>query len=138
MNKTHQIIGIFLPNKKIRNEAWFADLLYDVSLPTTQFIEKKFPGIKFVLLEQKISNSHVLRTIGFFVGDHLICKATNRAEKNEVANKWIKENPDEPFGKVFQSNKLDRVLISKTSNSRKYRVTGDIHAVIEEKFYLLP
>ncbi len=114
---------------------WFSDFLDNVNLSTTQYITKKIPNIKFKLLGQDTFGSYIIRKIGFFIDDQMICQATNKVERNELVNNWIKQNPELPFGKIFQNNKLHRELISKSENSRKYLITGDINAEIEEKFY---
>lgn len=137
MNKERSV-GIPLVNKKSKEKDWFSGLLNDVSLPTTYYIEKKAPNVTFKLLDQNVAGNTIIRKIGFFVGSRMICEATNKVEKNDLVKAWIKNNPDQPFGKVFQNKNVLRVLISKTHNSRKYGVTGDIRAEIEEKFYPLP
>ena len=133
LKKTNKKVNVGLDYK-----FWFLDLLNNISISTTKYIIDNVPNVKFSLIKQDVLDSCVLRKIGFFVGDQMICQATNRVERNDFVNKWIEENPNEPFGTVFLGRKLDRILVSKTKDSRKYRVKGDINAEIEEKFYLLP
>jgi len=94
--------------------------------------------MKFVLLGQTISNSFVERKIAFYDGSHMVCQATNKVVKNALVNEWIEKNPNEPFGAFFVHTNTERTFISKTENSRKYSIIGDIQAEIEETFYPLP
>jgi hypothetical protein len=121
--------------EKIKEKDWFLDLLEDVSLSTTKHVMEKIPNVKFSLVNQIISDTHVLRKIVFYDDDNMICEATNRVERNDLVNDWIENHANEPFGTFFQNKETHRELISKTENGRTYKIDGEIKAVIEEKFY---
>ncbi len=121
--------------KKTIKKEWYTDLLENVGLSTTQLIKEKFPEIEFRLLEQKASDLFVMRKIGFFLNNHLLCEASNKLEKNALVNEWISKNPNEPFGSIFKNRNLVRTLVVKNDTGRKYTISGEIHAEIDEKFY---
>ncbi|MEI6057444.1 MAG: hypothetical protein WCQ60_00550 [bacterium] len=124
-------------HENLKDKSWFSGLLDDVNLSTTYYIGERAPDVTFKLLEQEKSDSFVVRRIGFFIGEQMICEAANKVTRNELVDVWIEKNQDKPFGEVFKNRNLHRVLISKTENSRKFDVSGDIQAEIEEKFYPL-
>ena len=125
-------------NEKLTNSAWFLAFLTNVDLSVTHYLKKEVPDAEFRLLEQEISDTRIIRKIGFFCRDTMICKATNILEKNDLVNDWLLENPTVSFGSFFENKNLRRVLLSKNQNSRKYSVSGDLTAEIEETFYPLP
>ncbi len=114
---------------------WFSDLLKDINISATHFLEHHYPRVRFVLLDQKISDTFVDRSIAFYINDAIVCKATNRIQRNDHVNQWIRDKANEPFGKIFLGMKLERRLVSKTATSRRFTVRGDIEADIEEIFY---
>ncbi len=119
------------------NDLWFSSLLKDIDLSTTKFITGNYPDTKFLVLNQETNDTHVFRKIAFSLGGRIICEATNKVERNDIVDAWIKENPDEPFGRVFQGRNIQRTLVSTTKNSRKFSLKGEVNAEIEEKFYPL-
>ncbi|MEX0918748.1 MAG: hypothetical protein WDZ85_02155 [Candidatus Paceibacterota bacterium] len=122
-------------NKK--EAPWFFELLNDITLSTTLYIEKNIPDVEFKLLKQKITEDFIFREIAFLKNDKILCQATNKLKKNKFVNDWATHNPNEPFGKIFQNKNLKRILISKTNYSRKYKIRGEIRAEVEEKFYVV-
>lgn len=116
-------------------QKWFYELLEDVNLKTTSFIERVFPDNKFVVLSQEEKDNYVEREIMFILGPYSLCYAKNKLKINDIIREWTKDEPHIPFGKMFDSKNLTRTLVSKTQNSRKYKILGEIEAEIEETFF---
>jgi predicted amidohydrolase len=115
---------------------WFYNFLKNVYFSTTNELNKMFKGTRFVVISQKDKGNFILRKIAFIYGPYILCLATNKIKKNEIVNKWTKINPEIPFGKILSKCKYyKRLLISKTSISRKYKIIGDVESEIEEIFF---
>jgi len=120
----------------MKKTRWFLTFLKNVDFSTTKEIPKIFPQAKFVVISQEDLGNFILRKIAFVIGPYLLCKATNKTKKNELINQWTKENPEIPFGKILQQcSDIKKILVSKTSNSRKYKIIGSIESEIEEEFF---
>lgn len=116
-------------------QTWFSELLDNVNIQTTSHIKKFFSNNKFVVLSQDEKDGYINREIMFITGPYSICRAKNKLKINDKVRDWTKNKPYIPFGKFFENNNLTRTLISKKENFRKYKVSGEIEAVIEETFY---
>ncbi len=118
----------------MKNKKWYSQLLEKVDLSTTHEIFNLFKSSKFVVLKQEIHKDFVDREIAFILGPYILCFAKNKTIKNNLVSEWTSKNPHVPFGEIFKKRKLKKRLIKKTSESRKYKVSGEIDAIIEEKF----
>ncbi len=118
----------------MKNKKWYSRLLKRVRLSTTYEIFKLFKSSKFVVLKQEEYKNHFYREIAFILGPYILCFAKNKTMKNELVMDWTSKNPHIPFGKIFKNRKTNRKLLQKTNESRKYVVSGEINAIIEEKF----
>ncbi len=116
------------------NKKWYSRLLKRVDLSTTYEIFNLFKNSKFVVLKQEDHKDYIYREIAFILGPYILCFAKNKTMKNDLVLEWTNKNPHIPFGKIFKNRKTKRKLIKKTLNSRKYEVTGEINAIIEEQF----
>lgn len=114
---------------------WFSDFLNDLSLNVTQELRKRYSNVRFVVLSQKEHADYHERRIMFILGPYVLCTATNKVYKNKLVEEWTRNSAYIPFGEFFKDKKLTKELITKTNNSRKYKITGDIEAVIEETFH---
>ncbi len=114
---------------------WFNELLEDVNLKTTSFVKNTFPDNKFVVLSQEEKDGYIEREIMFILGPYSLCYAKNKLKINDIVRQWTKDEPYVPFGKIFDNKDLTRTLVSKTQDSRKYKVSGEIEAEIEETFF---
>ena len=118
-------------------QIWYSELLEDVNIQTTSHIRKFFPNNRFVVLSQDEEDGYINREILFIVGPYSICRAKNRLKINDKVRNWTKNKPYIPFGKFFENKDLTRTLINKSISSRKYKVSGEIEAEIEETFYTM-
>jgi hypothetical protein len=121
-----------------KDNDWFSSLLDNVNISTTKYIEENVANVRFVILSQEIFETHILRRVGFYLNNHMICEATNRVVRNQMIDDWIAQHSNEPFGKIFRNVEMKRELISKTNSERKYSISGKINAEIVEKFFQLP
>jgi hypothetical protein len=118
----------------MKNKKWYSKLLKRVNLSTTYEIFNLFKSSKFVVLKQEEYKNHLYREIAFILGPYILCFAKNKTMKNDLVLDWANRNPHIPFGKIFKNRKTKRKIIKKTPHSRKYIVSGEINATIEEKF----
>ncbi len=125
---------VLLKLAQMKNKKWYSRLLKRVNLSTTYEIFNLFKTSKFVVLKQEEFKNHFYREIAFILGPYVLCFAKNKTMKNELVLNWTSKNPQIPFGKIFKNKNTERKLIEKTINSRKYIVSGEINATIEEKF----
>ena len=116
------------------SKKWYSKFLKDVYLSATYEIFNNFKNSKFVVLKQEDHKDFIYREIAFILGPYILCVAKNKTMKNDLVEEWVVKNPHIPFGKIFKNRSMKRKLLEKTKNSRKYAVTGEINALIEEDF----
>ncbi|MBI4043966.1 MAG: hypothetical protein HY393_04140 [Candidatus Diapherotrites archaeon] len=116
---------------------WFAPLL-EKPLGTTQFVRKIFPDAQFRLVHQTIHPTKIVRTIQFELNGQVIARGRSEVDVLPTAPQALGaiRTGKLPLGIIAQRFKVKRSRMHTTTRTRSFKMTGDIHAKIWERFYL--
>ena len=123
----------------MRNPRWFATLL-SRPIGTTLFIRDTFPDGEFHLEKRKTTSSKMMRHIRFDWHGHTIAKAYSEVDVRKSSPKVIRllRETNKPIGEIVEQFNVRRTRLRSTTRSREFHFTGDLHARVLERFYVLP
>ncbi|MFA5931520.1 MAG: hypothetical protein WC821_04385 [archaeon] len=121
--------------KNIPFNNWYSSLVSTVKISATEKIFSSFENARFVVIAQKKTKTKIQRRIAFLVGPYVICEAVNELKLNDFVEDWTTNKPNIPLGKMISMAKQKRVLVKKGKNFRKYKIIGQVDAVVKETFY---
>ena len=117
---------------------WYAPLLVHPE-STAFYVHKLFPHATFKIKRDEVGGKHV-RHFEMYVGEHLILRGRSEVDMKRTHPELVSllVTTDTPLGLLIKGFHVRRTRVRATSRSREYHFTGDLHAVLRERFFLLP
>lgn len=122
----------------VRRE-WYKTLIKEPNISLFDILSNKFSNIKSMPIKQEIKDKKVSREELFMSGLYKLCKVRLKLSKNEIIEKWLKEESEFVWGKKIHKKGLEikKRLISSGNSSRSFRIKGEVVGTIKEIFYPL-
>lgn len=117
---------------------WYAPLLEHPE-STAFYVHKLFPKAKFTIKKDEIGGK-LIRHFEMYVGKDIILRGRSEVDMKRTHPKLVSllVTTDTPLGILIKDFNVRRTRVRSTSRSREYHFTGDLHAMLRERFFLLP
>ncbi|VVB77108.1 Uncharacterised protein [uncultured archaeon] len=113
-------------------KSWFSELKASKKSAAKRASEL-FPNARFVVLRQDDARGAIYRETALVRGPYVICITKSRVSKKCGAARAFLESPHAQLEKQFMKGAVK--MYSVTDHCRKYRLTGEVVADVEERFY---